>query len=85
MQVNLVVFPSEDGLNVVVWGKWTCGTMRFRHFETRSSMISVLQNLRLIDSNDARELENFAFTNSCPLFSSEIDEETLATHGFDLA
>lgn len=85
MQVKLVILPSDDLLTVVIWGKWRQGTMRVRQFETRASMISVLENLGLISSITAGDLLHHAFTDSCPLFSAEIDEETLASHGFRLA
>ncbi len=85
MQVNLVVFPAEDGLNVVIWGKWTKGSMRTRHFENRSEMIETLQSLNLISQQDAVMLEDFVFSDTCPLFSSEIDEEILASHHFETA
>jgi hypothetical protein len=45
-------------------------------------MISLLETLRLIGSEEARELERFDFLDSCPLYSAEIDEEILAAHGF---
>jgi len=38
MQVRMVVIPSEDGLNLVIWGKWAQGSMRVRHFETQSKL-----------------------------------------------
>lgn len=82
MQTKMIVFPSEDGFNVLIWGKWTSGSMRVRSFDNRTSMIALLDNLRLISSQSARELENFDFTHSCPLYSSDIDEETLEAHGF---
>lgn len=82
MQVRLVIIPGDDGLNVVVWGKWTQGSMRVRQFETRASMICLLETLHLITPEDARHLEGFDYVDSCPLFSAEIDEETLSTHGF---
>lgn len=85
MQIRLVIFPSDDGLNVVVWGKWTQGSMRVRHFENRSSMIALLESLHLITAADAQTLESFPFTDSCPLFSADIDEEALIAHGFDPA
>jgi hypothetical protein len=85
MQAKLVIFPAEDGLNVVVWGKWMKGTMRCRHFESRSEMIGTLVELKLITSEDGDRLEIFTFTDTCPLFPSEIDEAVLAAHGFDLA
>jgi len=70
---------------VVIWGKWTQGSMRVRHFDSRTDMIATLENLRLLRPEDAQALENFVYTDSCPLFSSEIDEEVLAAHGFRLA
>jgi hypothetical protein len=85
MQVRIVIFPSDDGLNVVVWGHWAQGSMRVRHFDSRSSMISTLENLRLIAPKDVPDLENYTFLDSCPLFSSEIDEEILTAHGFHSA
>jgi hypothetical protein len=85
MQVKLVVFPAEDGLNIVVWGKWAKGSMRARHFENRSEMIETLENLGLISRKDGEMLEGFVFSDTCPLFSSEIDEEVLASHHFEIA
>ena len=85
MQAKLVVFPTEDGLNVVIWGRWTKGTMRCRYFEDRSEMIATLVELQLISSEDGKGLETFAFTDACPMFTSEIDEAVLAAHGFSLA
>lgn len=85
MQVRLIIIPGDDGLIVVVWGKWLRGSMRVRHFASRTSMITTLQNLELITPKDAPHLENCTFTDFCPLFSSEIDEETLAQHGFEPA
>lgn len=85
MQVRSVIIPGEDGLNVVVWGKWAQGSMRVRHFENRTSMIAILETLGLITPKDARDLESFVFVDSCPLFSAEIEEDTLASHGFDFA
>ncbi|WP_252263362.1 hypothetical protein [Paracidobacterium acidisoli] len=81
----MVIFPGEDGLDVVVWGKWSKGTMRHRHFECRTSMIAVLQELRLLNSEDAQKLEEFVFLDYCPLYSAEIEEDVLAAHGFQPA
>ena len=85
MQVRMVIIPSDDGLNVVVWGKWAAGSMRVRHFDNRTDMIATLENLGLISRQDTIQLETFAFVDSCPLFSAEIDEHTLSAHGFELA
>lgn len=85
MQVKLIVLPGDDVLTVVIWGKWRQGTMRVRQFETRTSMVSVLENLGLLSSKQAGELLHYTFAESCPLFSAEIDEETLVSHGFRLA
>lgn len=82
MQVRMVIFPGEDGLDVVIWGKWAQGSMRHRHFDNRTSMIAMLENLRLLSTDEARKLESFVFTDYCPLYSSEIEEEVLAAHGF---
>lgn len=83
MQTKVIVFPSEDGFNVLVWGKWARGSMRVRSFDNRESMIALLENLRLISAADARKLENFDFADSCPLYSSEdIDDAYLESHGF---
>jgi hypothetical protein len=83
MQVKFVIFPSDEGLNVVMWGKWAQGSMRVRHFETRSEMIATLQDLRLITAEDAVNIEGLTFEESCPLFSGEVDEWSLADHGFE--
>ncbi len=82
MQVRMVIFPGEDGLDVLVWGRQTQGTMRHRHFDCRTSMIATLQNLRLLTPEDAQKLENFVFMDYCPLYTSEIEEEVLVAHGF---
>jgi hypothetical protein len=82
MHVRLVVFPSDDGLNVVIWGKWAQGSTRVRHFDTRASMIATLQDLGLITPESALSLEGFTFEDSCPLFSAEVDDRLLAKHGF---
>ena len=82
MQVRMIVFPGEEGLDVVIWGKWTQGSMRFRHFNSRTDMIAVLTNLRLLNQEDAQRLEGFEFKDSCPLYSSEIEQEVLEAHGF---
>ena len=85
MQVRMVIIPNDDGLNVLIWGKWAAGSMRVRHFENRTELASVLVSLNLIRAKDASDLENFAFTDSCPLFSAETEEEILEAHGFNLA
>ncbi len=82
MQVRMIIFPGEDGLDVVIWGKWTQGSMRYRHFDDRSGMIAMLENLRLLSSEDGRKLEEFVFLDHCPIYSSEIEEDVLAAHGF---
>ena len=82
MQVKMIVFPGEEGLDVVICGKWTDGVMRCRHFDDRTSMIAMLENLRLITREEAQHLENFAFADSCPLYSTEVEEDVLAAHGF---
>jgi hypothetical protein len=82
MQVRMIVFPCEEGLDVVIWGKWTQGSMRCRHFDSRSDMIAVLANLRLISQEEADRLDKFDFKDSCPLLSSDIDQEVLEAHGF---
>jgi len=85
MQVKLVIFPSDDGLNVVIWGKWAQGSMRTRHFATRGSMIETLLALELIGREDAERIEQSTFEESCPLFNAVIDEASLQDHGFELA
>ena len=82
MQVKLVIFPSDDGLNVVVWGKWAQGSMRVQHYETRTAMIATLRALGLISPEDASTLENFTFENTCPMFSGEASDQELTEHGF---
>lgn len=82
MQAKLIVFPSDDGFNVVIWGKWASGAVRVRNFDNRTGMIALLENLRLISSKAACELEDFDFVDSCPLYTAETDEETLEAHGF---
>jgi hypothetical protein len=85
MQVRMIIFPGEDGLDVVIWGKWSRGTMRHRHFNCRTTMIAMLKDLRLLISEEAEKLEDFVFTDHCPLYSAEIEEEVLAAHGFQSA
>jgi hypothetical protein len=82
MQVKLVIFPSDDELNVVVWAKRAQGSMLVRSFKTRASMIATLFPLGLITRDDAVVLETFTFEDSCPLFSAEVDERVLVEHGF---
>jgi hypothetical protein len=85
MQTKVIVLPGEDDLSVLVWGKWAQGSMRVRKFDNRTAMIALLSDLRLITPEQAQELENFDFLNSCPLYSAEIDEATLIAHGFHAA
>ncbi len=82
MQVKMIIFPGEDGLDVVIWGRWTSGTMRHRHFDDRNSMIATLEILGLLNSEEGRKLENFVFLDHCPVYSAEIQEDVLAAHGF---
>jgi hypothetical protein len=56
--------------------------MRCRHFNSRSDMIAVLANLRLLSEEEAQRLEKFDFRNSCPLYSSEVEQDVLEAHGF---
>jgi hypothetical protein len=85
MQTKMVIFPSEDGFNVLVWGRWAEGSMRVRRFDNRATMIALLENLRLITPKQAKELEQFGFTDSCPLYSADADEASLVAHGFHVA
>lgn len=85
MQVRMVIFPGEDGLDVAVWGKWAQGTMRHRHFDCRTSMIAMLKDLRLLTSEEAQKLEDFVFIDYCPLYSADIEEDVLVAHGFQSA
>ena len=85
MQTKMIIFPSEDNLSVLIWGKWLKGSMRVRRFNNRASMIAVLESLQMITPQEAQELERFGFSDSCPLYSAEIDEGTLAAHGFHIA
>ncbi len=85
MQTKMVIFPSENGFNVLVWGKWAEGSMRVRSFDNRTTMIALLENLRLVTPQQAKDLEQFGFTDSCPFYSAEIDEDSLAAHGFNVA
>ncbi len=82
MQVRMIIFPGEDGLDVVIWGKWTQGSMRYRHFDDRSGMIAILETLRLLSSEDGRKLEEFVFLDHCPIYSSEIEEDVVEAHAF---
>ncbi len=56
--------------------------MRVRHFDNRTSMIALLEILHLLTPQEAHELENFVVTDYCPIYSCEVEEETLAAHGF---
>jgi hypothetical protein len=82
MPTKMIVFPSEDGFNVLVWGKCTGGAMRVRNFDNRTTMIALLENLGLITPQAARDLETFDFLDSCPLYSADVEETTLEAHGF---
>jgi hypothetical protein len=57
-------------------------SMRVRRFDTRTNMTQTLQGLGLITDEDALRIDKLTFEDSCPLFSAEIDEDTLAAHGF---
>lgn len=82
MTTKMIVFPSEDGFNVLVWGKCSGGAMRLRSFDNRTSMIALLESLRLVTPQAARDLENFDFLDSCPLYGSDVEEAALEAHGF---
>jgi hypothetical protein len=43
---------------------------------------ALLEHLQLIGHGEVQELEEFTFLSSCPLYSAEIDEQTLEAHGF---
>ncbi len=85
MQTKIVIFPNEDGFNVLIWGKWAEGSVRVRSFDNRATMIALLENLGLITPQEANDLEQFEFLDSCPLYSADIDEERLEAHGFHRA
>ena len=82
MQAKMIVFPSDDGFTVLVWGKRAEGSMRVRSFDNRAEMITLLESLRLIAPEDVKALEKFDFLDWCPLYSTEVDEESLVAHGF---
>lgn len=83
MQTRMIVLPSENGFNVLIWGKSSGDSMRVRSFNDRASMIALLENLRLLCPQEARELENLDFIDSCPLYRiDDIDEASLDAHGF---
>lgn len=82
IQAKIVVFPRENGFNVLIWGKWAEGPMRARCFDNRISMIALLETLHLITPHEAKELETFEFIDSCPLYSAEAYEDALEAHGF---
>ena len=82
MQAKMIIFPSEDGFNVLLWGQSIKNSMRSRHFQNRDIMVALLENLRLITPQQALELLSFSFLDSCPLYSFAIDEGTLAAHDF---
>ena len=85
MQVRMIIFPGEDGLDVMICGKGEKATMRHRHFDCRTSMIAMLESLRLLTPEDGQKLEDFVFINSCPMYTAEVQEEVLAAHGFQSA
>ena len=85
MQTKMIIFPNDDGFNVLIWGKWAEGSMRVRHFDNRTEMIALLETLGLISPQEAHELQKLEFLDSCPLYSAETDEDTLAAHGFHTA
>ena len=85
MQIRMVIMPSEDGLNVILWSKWVAGSIRTRHFVDRAEMINTLRNLGLITDQDGLALESFMFTDSCPLFSADVEENVLDAHQFILS
>jgi hypothetical protein len=82
MQVKMIVFPNDDGFNVLIWGRWAEGSMRTRRFDSRATMVGLLESLQLITTQEGKDLEGFDFMTSCPLYSAEIDEDVLAAHGF---
>jgi hypothetical protein len=51
MKAKMVIFPCEVGFNVLVWGQWAKGTMRVRRFDSLTTMIALLENLRLLRFN----------------------------------
>jgi hypothetical protein len=55
----MVIFPDEDGLDVVISGEGEKTKIRHRHFDCRTSMIAILENLRLLTPEDAQKLEDF--------------------------
>ncbi len=68
MQVKLVIFPAENSLNVVIWGKWAKGSMRVRQFENRTEMIETFKTLGLVDESEGQTLESFAVCRLMPAF-----------------
>jgi hypothetical protein len=48
-------------------------------------MIETLESLGLVSRKDREALESFVYTDTCPLYSVEIDESVLAAHGFEAA
>ncbi|MDR3723932.1 MAG: hypothetical protein P4K83_05520 [Terracidiphilus sp.] len=82
MTVKIIIFPSENGFNVLVTGPWQNGSMRVCSFDNRATMLALLENLHLVSQADVQKLENFEFLSSCPMYSAEIDGEMLEAHGF---
>ncbi len=78
----MTIFPGEDGLDVVIWGQSMRDTIRHRHFDDRTGMIATLENLGLLNSEEGQKLEGFVFLEHCPVYSTEIEEDVLAAHGF---
>ncbi len=85
MQAKLIVFPNDNGFSVLVWDISASGPMRIRRFDNRASMTAVLRSLALITHEEAANLDGFGFLDACPMYSAEIDEDTLADHGFERA
>ena len=85
MQAKMIVFPNDNGFAVLIWAKGADGTMRVRRFENRTAMVGLLESLHLITFQEARTLESFDFLDTCPLYTPQIDEESLAAHGFEKA
>lgn len=54
MQVRMVIFPDEDGLDVLIWGRQTKGTMRHRHFDCRTSTIAMLGNYHCLTISEEK-------------------------------
>ncbi len=82
MQAKMIIFPNDAGFSVLIWESWSQRAMRVRRFDNRMTMIALLESLQLLDEQQVKDLQNFGFIDSCPLYSVEVEEDTLVAHAF---